>query len=82
MLWLLVGLTNAEKATDISKHASYEVIGEDEESQEAYDAGYADGFNASSEGDTLSTSNQDASTTIPVGGVGGSRETDVLYAGG
>ena len=72
----------SKKATDISKHASYEVIGEDEGSQESYDAGYSDGLNASSEGDTLSTSNQDTSTTIPVGGGGGSRETDVLYAGG
>ena len=72
----------SKKATDVSKHASYEVIGEDEGSQESYDAGYSDGLNASSEGDTLSTSNQDTSTTIPVGVGGGSRETDVLYAGG
>ena len=71
----------SKKTEDISKHASYEMVGDEEGSQEAYNAGYSDGLDASGE----LQEPKSKESLVPIVVAGGSRfhsSTDSLYAGG
>ncbi len=71
----------SKKTEDISKHASYEMVGDEEGSQEAYNAGYSDGLDASGE----LPEPKSKESLVPIVVAGGSRfhsSTDSLYAGG